>query len=90
MSDIAQVEEILRKWDPIGISPGPGEDDGPMDEYDSYAPRLLALLQRGARVDDIHEQLVLIRTVSMGLDADPRDKRVAKELVSWWRAKAKS
>jgi hypothetical protein len=91
MANIAHVQEVLRRWDPIGVFPGPSEDQGPMDEYDFYAPRLLGLLQRGAEVEAVEARLVRIRTRWMGLDPyPPSDRPIAEELVAWWRSRARA
>jgi len=82
---IAHVEDVLRTWDPIGVLPGPGDDMGPMDEYDSYAPHILSLLISGADVPVVYEELVRIRVEAMELKPDPPlDLRIAGELVTWW------
>ena len=82
--DLVAVEAALRRWDPIGVLPGPGEDEGPMDEYDSYAPLLLGLLQKGGDVAVVEQELIRIR-IGMGLKAYPKtDRPTAEHLVSWW------
>ena len=87
-ADVTVVEEILRRWDPIGVNPGPGEDNGPMDEYDSYAPAVLSLLMRGATGLEIEKHLVRIRVEQMSHKAyPPSDRPIAAELVSWWKLK---
>jgi hypothetical protein len=90
MADIATVQEALRHWDPIGVLPGPGEDEGPMDEYDSYAPHILSLLMQGCGAPEIQAHLILIRTRSMGLDPYPAtDSRIARELADSLRSRTK-
>jgi hypothetical protein len=84
MADIAVVEDSLRRWDPIGVMPGQA---GPGDEYDSYAPQLLGMLQRGSQAADVQARLSQIRTVDMGLPGNSvADARIAAELVGWWLA----
>ena len=83
---VRHVESVLRRWDPIGVLPGPGDDMGPMDEYDSYAPQIVSLLSRGATVEAIAEHLEGIRTGMMGHPPLREvDERFAQELVSWWQ-----
>lgn len=90
LADIAYVQSILRIWDPIGVLPDPGDDQGPMDEYDSYAPQLVTLLREGATVNKIQDRLSEIRTKSMGLAAYPeKDRPTAEQLVSWWKKNRK-
>lgn len=86
---IEHVEAVLRRWDPIGVLPGPGDDEGPVDEYDSYAPEVVILLRDGAGVNEIEEYLHEVRTRRMGL---PRvlgvDRPIAEELAEWWRSRS--
>ena len=83
--DLDSVCSILRRWDPIGVRPGPGENEGPMDEYDSYAPGILRLLLDGRDLVRITSHLANIRTVSIGLPEDhASDEAIAQELLGWW------
>jgi hypothetical protein len=83
--DLERVEEALRRWDPIGVLSGLGDDEGPMDEYDSHAPQILGLLQRGADVAGIERELVRIRTDRMELgDGAYDDRTIAEDLMRWW------
>ena len=74
------VREILfREWDPIGIYAG-----APDDEYDSYVPKVCALLMDGADAVKIASRLQDWTTNAMGLtsvDAD-HSRRVARRLRS--------
>ena len=82
------VEDVLRRWDPIGVIAGSLEDGCPMDEYDSYAPGVVGLLSRGCTVDELATHLEKIRTVQIGLSANRvSDTAVASELVAWWATK---
>lgn len=77
------VEQILRRWDPIGVSPG---EVAPADEYDSYAPHIVSMLAAGCSVDVLAQHLQHIRTNSIGLPADlPRDTQCAIELLASWK-----
>ena len=80
-SDVAAVQEVLREWDPIGVFPN--WDDSPArDEYDSYAPEILAALYVGQTVEAIADHLQAIRTRTMGLPARrDRDLETAKLLL---------
>jgi hypothetical protein len=87
---LAGVESILRAWDPIGVLPGPDDDQGPMDEYDSYAPAILSMLYRGVTVQLLAEHLSTIRTEFIGLPRDlPRDTATAEKLCLWWAEQRK-
>jgi len=80
-------------WDPIGARTGV-----PTDEYVSYAPRILALLEnrfsdesRGSSdaFDALVAELSAIRTERIGLEPDPDADRVAAwKLCDWydWQA----
>ena len=88
---VEAVKSTLRRWDPIGVLPGPGDDEGPMDEYDSYAPQVLSTLRSGCSVEEMTNHLEWIRTKAIGMTPyRTRDKVVAKELVSWWRSQLTS
>ncbi len=79
------VEDVLRRWDPIGVIAGSIEDGCPVDEYDSYAPSVVGLLSRGCTVDALASHLEKIRTEQIGLPAyQESDTAIAFELVSWW------
>ena len=86
MAEIRGVEEILRRWDPIGVIPRLLENELLPDEYDDYAPYIVGMLRRGAGLDDLAAHLSHCRTDAMGLPPDPiADQRVAGELIAWWR-----
>ena len=65
-------------WDPIGLGV-------PTDEYASYAPRVLALLQAGSREGVVAEELSRIRSEQMGVPGCPdADSRAADKLCEWY------
>lgn len=77
---LVQVETLLRAWDPIGVRPGV---DAPANEYDSYAPAIVALVGSGASAEDLAEHLGRVSTARMGLGARPaRDLAVASAIVA--------
>jgi hypothetical protein len=77
---ITTVQEILRRWDPIGLQPG---TNGPPDEYDGYAARLVALVSGGCSIDELCRYLETLCSVSMGVEADiDRDHAIAAEIVN--------
>ncbi len=83
MAAVHHVEEVLQRWDPIGVTPG---EFAPSDEYDSYAPHIVSLLSAGASATELSAHLEQIRTVTIGLPADrSRDTKCAEELVGWWK-----
>lgn len=58
---------LWEDWDPIGVR----QMGGPDDEYDSYAPTVVRMLQAGASEDELVAHLHSIATDRMGLDVAP-------------------
>ena len=56
-------------WDPIGIFDmvGPGFNNGPADEYDSYLMIAFGMTQSGKSVDEVGDYLTKIASEHMGL-----------------------
>jgi hypothetical protein len=86
---IQLIKAVLREWDPIGVyepALSPDEDDPwPDDEYNSYAPRVHALLDSGATSKEVCAWLSEVRTSSMALPKnDEADMRIAEKLVAWF------
>ncbi len=79
MSKIRAVEEILRRWDPIGVFPG---DFAPADEYDDYAPHIVSLVAQGTSIEQLAEHLENLRTQTIGVEANrDHDRTIAKEII---------
>lgn len=79
MEQVRKVAAVLRRWDPIGILPG---EDGPGDEYDSYAPHIVSLVQRGDSFAQLVIHLHHLRTETMGLPANMElDKEAAEGII---------
>ncbi len=77
---LEKIRQSLREWDPIGIRPGPGND-----EYDSYASGVLKLLKARRDASRLEAHLGQLRKVSMGLQPDPRsDRETAQRICDWW------
>src|SRR5712692_10277991 len=82
---IAAVQEILRRWDPIGVIPDLLGAQVPPNEYDTYAPPILRMLKSGSSVEDLSQHLNQCRS-NMALNPNaPQDRQAAEELASWWR-----
>jgi hypothetical protein len=64
MADIRIVESILRLWDPIGVAPG---KFAPTDEYDSYAPHIVSMVNSGCRPDELASHLEQLAVMTMGI-----------------------
>jgi hypothetical protein len=67
ISKIRLVEEILRRWDPIGVEPG---KLAPADEYDSYAPRIVSMVEGGCTVEELAAHLGDLSRSSIGVDSN--------------------
>jgi hypothetical protein len=76
-----RVNEVLHYiWDPIGVRGEPYA----RDEYDSYVPRVYALLQNGATAEEISLYLDRIGTENMGLNSNLKHALVtAHNLLAW-------
>ena len=69
---------LIREWDPIGV----GDLDEAGDEYDSYAPDLMSMLNRQATPSEIFEYLWYVETEHMGLPGDrEHTMAIARRLV---------
>lgn len=83
---IRAVEDFLREWDPIGVIPDLRADGLPPDEYDSYAPHVVGMLQRGVTAADLAKHLGYCRTSAMGLSPnDAADHGAASKILAWWQ-----
>ena len=80
--DLLRVRAILREWDPIGVFPD--MEGGPRDEYDSYAPRILRMLEKDCTAQAIVRQLqnLRVRWMELPLVRD-RDEEIAARLLAW-------
>lgn len=85
MDRVAEVEKILRRWDPIGVAPG---SLAPADEYDSYAPPIVSMIARGCSKEELCEHLGVVRNDEMGVPEDPmRDREIADDIIAALRDK---
>jgi hypothetical protein len=72
---ISVVEEILRRWNPIGQLV-------PADEYDGYAPHIVSMVAQGCSLEQLCAHLENIRVKTIGVGADPRrDREIATEIL---------
>ncbi len=80
---IRTVEAILRQWDPIGMLPDEG---GPKDEYDSYAPHIVSMVQNNCSIAQLTAHLSHLRTEAMGIpNNEESDRRSAEKIISTLR-----
>jgi hypothetical protein len=70
---------LLETWDPIGVA----TIGAPRDEYDSYIPGIISLLQQTMRPEDIAAHLDEIADARMGLRPQRgRSLLAAREIVA--------
>jgi hypothetical protein len=62
LAKIRAVEASLRQWDPIGVRP---REMAPADEYDSYAPHIVSLVEKACTVAELAAHLRDLRVKSM-------------------------
>lgn len=72
MVKIRTVQEILRQWDPINVAPG---TVAPPDEYDSYAPHIVSMVEGGCTIDDLAAHLEHLCLHAMGLGSSSARSR---------------
>ena len=92
MESIRIVEEILRRWAPIGVQPGV---DAPADEYDSYAPYIVSMVGNGCTVAEVASRLEFLAVETMGLwpsspEARKHHGEFAAQIVDTLRSPNKS
>jgi hypothetical protein len=76
---INHIHDILIKlWDPIGVK----DESHAQDEYDSFIPAILQLLQAQASVEAIANHLYEIETLWMGLAGNCDHARVIAKFLS--------
>jgi hypothetical protein len=79
-----RVNEVLHYvWDPIGVCLEPNA----RDEYDTYVPRVYALLQDGADAAAIVSYLDSVATDRMGLGPNAAQSLVVAQCLLAWRAR---
>lgn len=73
-----KVNVILwEDWDPIGVN----DISEARDEYSSYVPLLVRLLQEGADAISIAKHLETIEKLSMGVESWPDRRKCAAEKI---------
>jgi hypothetical protein len=79
MDRVIKVQEILRRWDPIGVQPAAL---APADEYDSYAPHIVSMVARGCSREHLCAYLETIRTDTIGVGTNhEKDWEIAGEII---------
>jgi len=80
------VQRALRHWDPIGVITDPRAMESASDEYNSYALRILELIESGARALDLALRLAALRVDAMMLGSrQPTgiEENIARLLAVW-------
>jgi hypothetical protein len=67
VAKIRLVEQVLRRWDPIGVQPG---TMAPADEYDSYAPHMVSMVEGGCTVEELASHLGDLSSKTMGVGSN--------------------
>jgi hypothetical protein len=75
-------ETLYYVWDPIGVCGAASV----RDEYDAYVPRVYALLEADATVEQIANHLDKIMTDNMGLGSNLGHNLVTAQRLIEWRA----
>lgn len=81
-----ELRQILHwKWDPIGIS---CNFPYAADEYDSYAPQVVAALNSGVSRDQLAELLGSIEKEWMGLSGSPLEhlRGLSADIFDWFES----
>ena len=86
MSKVHLVEAALRRWDPMGVFPG---EMAPADEYDSYAPHIVSLVEGGCAAADLATHLASLRASIVGAsDQAEMDMTIAAEICNSLRRRS--
>ena len=79
VTKIRLVESVLRRWDPIGVQPG---RFAPEDEYDSYAPHIVSMVESGCSADVLVAHLEHLTVDTMGVGSNVRaNTKFAAEIM---------
>jgi hypothetical protein len=77
-----QLRELLFwRWDPIGVDTAFPHT---WDEYDAYAPRVVAVLRAGGDAAAVAAELAAIARDVIGLAAPEAAERAAPAIVEWY------
>ncbi len=68
LARIAAAESELRRWDPLDLS-----GLAPEDEYDTYAPPIVTLVNEGANAWRIAQHLTALQSEQFGVEPTPAE-----------------
>jgi hypothetical protein len=78
----------LRRWDPIGVEPG---KVAPADEYDSYAPHMVSMVDGGCTVEELASHLGDLSSETLGVGSNlKKNATFAAQIVEVLRPTNKS
>jgi hypothetical protein len=73
---------LLKDWDPLIIN-----GYGPPDEYDSYIPGIVHMLENNCTVEELERHLAWIEKERMGVsEVSEGISQAAKKLLACWNA----
>jgi hypothetical protein len=79
VAKIRLVESVLRRWDPVGVQPG---RFAPADEYDSFAPQIVSMVESGCSADALVAHLEHLSVETMGVGSNLRaSTKFASEIM---------
>jgi hypothetical protein len=87
MSDEDRIERVravlFEDWDPVGCAPFL-----PRDEYDSYIPSIVQLLENHCTADELEAHLIDLEKHWFGEEQEGEKARLAaKNLIACWNTK---
>lgn len=84
MSRVQAVQALLRRWDPMDLAPG---EFAPADEYDSYAPHIVSLVDQGYSAEQLLDHLQRLRSGMVCMRENlKRDMDIAGEIIAALRS----
>ncbi len=86
---LQELNALLNEWDPIGVVEDLRERGLPLDEYESYAPGILRMLEQGARDDEIAAHMQFLVSEWMGLSTTAESQLpMARAITAWYRTRS--
>jgi hypothetical protein len=80
------AKQVLRFWDPIKVINHDNDTSSTDNKYDSYAPGLISILEKGVNAKGVCDHLVKLRLSSMCLGTESpteQEHAIARWLVAW-------
>jgi hypothetical protein len=81
-----ELNDLLNVWDPIGVVESLEEAGIPLEEYRSYAPAILGMLQRGETPEQLAQHLFFLVNDYMGLGTTVQaEMKTARDICDWYQ-----